>query len=857
VRTLAKATAGGGAARAAVLLVAAAALLAIAPPARAEEPSLATPPVLRSVVPADLPPDTVFPSPEVTVVLALEVGADGRVERAAVESGAGEPFDSAALAAAGRFQFEPGRLATGEAVPVAVTFRMRIQAPPPPAPAPVRLAGRLLERGTRQPLAGVAVAASAGDRVLARATTDPDGRFEMEVPEAEFTLAARPPAHQPLDAPVRARPGEQREETFLLETTGSPNETVVSAAPVLREVMRQTITAQQVAASPGTAGDTLKAVLNLPGAARPPLFTGIPILRGSAPGDSQVFLEGQQIPILYHFGGIRSTVAPTFLESVEFTPGNFSTDYGRAQGGIIDVRLRDPRPDGFHGVADLNVYDVGVALEGGLGGGWAVGGAFRRSWVDAVLPLVLPDDAQLSFQTAPRFYDFQLLASWRPDASQRLRLAFYGSLDRLVSLFDRPQGDPTITGTLAARIGFWALQANYQSSLSPTVSQETSLQLGLQEIDTQIGPQYFFDLNVKRLAFRSAWTWAPSPLAQARAGVDLRLDRARVGLNLPDSTGTEPVPPSTLPQIGTVQEVTLYQPAAFAEVRIAPLPDLAFLPGVRVDWYRDIRRWTVDPRLLVRWQPLPGTVLRAGVGLYQQPPNPAQTNPETGTPTLLPLRSLQASLGVAQAIVEGVSLEVTPFYKKLDRQVTSNPDSTYDPGAPRYVNDGTGRVYGVEALLRAAVGERFSGFLAYTFQRSLRTDPPGAEYPFEFDQPHLLTVLGTWLPGRGWSVGARVRVVSGNPSTPVVGSIYDTSADVFVPLYGAKNAERLGTFFALDIRVGKVWTFRDWSLELYLDTQNVTNRSNPEGWTYSYDYARRTETTGLPILPILGLKGVW
>ncbi len=122
---------------------------------------------------------------------------------------------------------------------------------------------------------------------------------------------------------------------------------------------------------------------------------------------------------------------------------------------------------------------------------------------------------------------------------------------------------------------------------------------------------------------------------------------------------------------------------------------------------------------------------------------------------------------------------------------------------------------------------------------------------------HLLTALGTWLPGRGWSLGARVRVVSGNPSTPVVGSIYDASADVFVPLYGAKNAERLGTFFALDIRVGKVWKFRDWSLELYLDTQNVTNRGNPEGWTYSYDYARRTETTGLPILPILGLQGVW
>ena len=828
-----------------------------APPPSPPEPSLASPPRLKELVAAEVPPGTVFPGPEVTVVLSLDVAADGRVEKASVESGSGEPFDSAALAAARGFSFEPGRLATGEAVPVTVTFRMRIQAPPPAAPQPFRLAGRLLERGTREPLADVPLLARSGSEVLARASTDAEGRFSLEVPAGPFALVAAPAGHQRLDVAVTGRPGEAREENFYLEASGGPNETVVSATPILREVMKEVLTAEQVATVPGSAGDTLKAVLNLPGAARPPFGSGLLVLRGSAPGDSRVFLEGQEIPQLYHFGGLRSTFAPPFLESVEFVPGNFSVDYGRAQGGIIDVRVRDPRADGFHGEADFNLYDVGVEMEGGLGGGWSLGGAFRRSWIDTFLSAVIPRDAHLSFSTAPRFYDFQFIATWRPDPGQRLRLMFYGSMDRVVALLDQPASDPTITGSFDARVSFYNLQADYQSTISASLRQDTSLVLGLQEIDTEIGPQYFFALKLRRLSLRSAWTLEFSPALQGRAGIDAEMFGANISLNLPNGNGPNPVPPSTLPQIGTTQDLVLYSPAAFAELRIAPAPSLSILPGLRVDWYSAIHRWSVDPRLLMRWQVAESTVLKAGIGLYQQAPQPNESAAVVGNPNLLPERSLQASIGVAQTFAPGVTLEVTPFYKALDRQVIPNSASNYDPSAPRYTNDGTGRVYGVETLLKVSIGDRFAGWLAYTFQRSLRTNPPTAQQPFDFDQPSNLTVLGTYQLGRGWSAGARFRLVSGNPDTPILNSVYDTATGVYVPVYGATNSDRLATFWALDVRVDKTWVFRDWKLTLYLDTQNVTNRKNQEGWTYNYDYTQRTPLTGLPILPILGLKGEW
>ena len=162
-----------------------------------------------------MPDGTVFPAPEVVVLLAIDVGATGQVEAVRVDQGAGEPFDSAAVAAARQFTFEPGRLTTGEPVPVTIAFRMRLTPPapaeaPPPPPPPVRLSGRLLERGTRKPLASVAVAArTTGEPV--RTTTGPDGRFALEVPESSFTVVAvagRPrPARAAHRRQARARSG--------------------------------------------------------------------------------------------------------------------------------------------------------------------------------------------------------------------------------------------------------------------------------------------------------------------------------------------------------------------------------------------------------------------------------------------------------------------------------------------------------------------------------------------------------------------------------------------------------------------------------------------------------------------------
>src|SRR5207248_10671301 len=106
-------------------------------------------------------------------------------------------------------------------------------------------------------------------------------------------------------------------------------------------------------------------------------------------------------------------------------------------------------------------------------------------------------------------------------------------------------------------------------------------------------------------------------------------------------------------------------------------------------------------------------------------------------------------------------------------------------------NAGAGRVFGLEVLIRKELSERFFGWIAYTFSRSDRIDRPGEPRRlFDFDQTHNLTAIASYKLGGGWQVGGRLRIISGNPDTPVVGARYLANFDAYLPIYGATNSLR-------------------------------------------------------------------
>jgi hypothetical protein len=259
-----------------------------------------------------------------------------------------------------------------------------------------------------------------------------------------------------------------------------------------------------------------------------------------------------------------------------------------------------------------------------------------------------------------------------------------------------------------------------------------------------------------------------------------------------------------------------------------------------------------EPRLALRYRLTARVALKGAVGLYAQPPDPTALSGVFGNPNLTPERGTQYVLGADAELPFGLSGEVDLFWKSMRDLVVS----AEDPGQPPLDNDGIGRAYGGQLLVRRTLGKRLYGWLAYTLSRSERKDHSGeAWYPFAYDQTNILTLMLTYLLPRGWQVGGRFRYVTGDPYTPVVGSFYDSVSDGYLPISGATNSARLGSFTQLDLRVDKIFTFDRWRFSGYLDVQNVFRADNPEAVGYNYNFQIAHPITGLPLLPILGVRG--
>ncbi|MBL8970794.1 MAG: TonB-dependent receptor, partial [Myxococcales bacterium] len=136
---------------------------------------------------------------------------------------------------------------------------------------------------------------------------------------------------------------------------------------------------------------------------------------------------------------------------------------------------------------------------------------------------------------------------------------------------------------------------------------------------------------------------------------------------------------------------------------------------------------------------------------------------------------------------------------------------------------------------------------------SLVQEKPGEAYkPFAFDQPHILTVIAVYKLPRGWQVGGRFRLVSGNPTTLYKDGVFNNEDGGYLNARGTQG--RLPAFHQLDLRVDKTFTYKRMLVNVYLDVINVYNHQNPEAIVYSFNLQQSTVQAGLPIIPSLGVR---
>ena len=871
--------------------------------ARAAAPSAAevVQPALQNRATIEYPAElrALDPPPSGRVVVRLVVGVDGVPKELEVTEGVHPRLDALALEAVASLRYSPATY-RGQPIEVVLSAAIEIAAPEPAAAAaggageasegasegasgageagegPVRLRGRLLEAGQRTPVGGAVILVvpappdlpvgavrrtiygeEAAPAWSVRTISDDRGDFEVRgLPDGRVRVVVLTQGFERLDYVEEVRAGSIVEVRYYARRMQvNPYRTVVSSGRQgPEEVSRRTISVEEINNLPGTQGDALKSIQNFPGVARSPFGAGLLVIRGAAPSDSKVYLGHHEIPQLFHFGAITSVFNSDILAQIDFIPGNFDSRYGDAIGGVINVNPRKPRRDGFHGYVDADLFDVGVLLEGPVKkGSFALSG--RRSYIDGILRVALPEDVGLNFTQAPRYYDYQSLFDY-PVGGGELSVRVFGSDDRLSLITRDPgqaEGDAAGTAILFHRgdVVYRKQDGPWEFLITPSFM--------FQSAKGGFGDLFRFQLDRYEFSGRAEVSRQLSRRAALRLGTEVQTGTYNITAEAPSFPAGSGLGETGVLNIAKDVGGDFASPAVYMTATIGLGERFTLLPGARAHYFaRVLKKLAVDPRLRFAWEVGDRTTIKGGVGLYSQAPDIFEFNPVWGNPNVWLERSVHTSLGIQQALEPGITIEVTGFHKHVWDRVTGSTMLYLFEGQVRpenFANQGIGRIYGGEALMRKDLTKNLFGWLSYTLMKSEVQDSPGAAWvPFDFDQRHILTVIGVYKLPRSWQLGGRFRLVSGNPTTGRTDGVYDAQGGGYLPLDGPRNGERLPAFHQLDLRVDKRWTLRRAIASVYLDVQNVYNRQNGEAWNYSFNFQQRALTTGLPIIPSLGTR---
>lgn len=834
-----------------------------------------TPPRLSKFVEVSNPSG--FEDAEVDVVLQITILESGLPGEITIDRSGGDPWDQIALEAAQQFVFEP---ALEDGVPVAVRVPFTYRFRPMPRRGPfattrferrrteatpgARYEGLVLEKGTRTPLDAITVELiDPKTQARRQAVTDSEGRFIFEgLPTTPLQLEIVTGEHEPVSTSVKpSLAATEPSPAVYLDPVGAAEYlTVVKDRPPPAVASQVTLREDELRRTPGTFGDPTRVVQTLPGVARSPFGLGFYAVRGSSFENTGFFIDGHPALFLYHLLGGPGILAPDLVGQLDFYPGGYPVKYGRFATGAVVVTTKDPPDDRWHADVEIDLLKAtgvfSIPFQGGRGIATV---SFRRSYYELILPLVNPD-VSLSY------LDYQARVTYAITPDVKFRFIALGAEDRFgQSGANEDTGEERSSDFV---LGFHRLLTEVEWTIQPGLDVESSLlwehdrnnvERTSEDDDTITADfaGYFF-------SWRNEVNWRPSKTLLLSGGVDSFFSDLGASLRIPSfSPVGDPRPPIFDPIIVSSR---LSGPFNSADPWISldweVAPGLRVIPGMRATlaWYGDGLKAAPDPRMSIRWEFVPGWTMTAMGALSHEVPAPFQYLEPYGDPEIPLTRGAQGSFGFEWMPGDGWLVKIEGYYNHLFNMVrpagsnSVGDDGNVDQGF--WASDMQGRGYGLEVFIRKEFGGRHYGWVSYTLARAERLRPPTDWVLYEGDQTHNLNVAWSVILGRDWSVGARFTLTSGNFYQPIVGARYDADRDSYEPIY-ALESERFDVYHRLDLRLDKRWRFDTWMMEVYLDIQNVYNASNPETQRYSYDYRLKTEGAGIPILPTIGVRGVF
>lgn len=701
---------------------------------------------------------------------------------------------------------------------------------------------------TMQIVDGVTLAPVAGASITTSTATvqsGVDGMFTIDV-AAAAEVAVVAPGYEP------ARELVTDGGTIVLFRIGALGEVIEVTRRAPRRDGAQ-LARDEIRYQPGGSNDGLSAVRAMPGVgSAPPTAGGRLVIRGSAPEDSLLAIDGVPVPFLYHAFNNTTIVPVSLIGAIEYTASGFGITEGRATGGLVEISTDDTPITKLAGEASASFTEastqLAVPLRPGLGA--RLGG--RRSTVDLIAPLAIPDDFSIGFTTPPRFYDAFAQLDWRPRAVERAVLLGLVSYDRIGIVNRDPASDLPMELSATGRFG--RLIASWHHDGSKLANRLVGA-IGFDRLDTTLDAGQELHAGEALALLRDDATLAATRWLTVRAGAAVAIEDHTINARtfvLP----SEGIPPERLDDL-TVHEIDARYDAnyaaSYASLELTPVARSSVELGTRIEYYGHVHQLRALPRLRASLA-LGRVLLRGTLGAYARDLDQLEGVSTALPPEVARHTTLTAELEVA----EGVTASVAVFHAhRGDLVIEQHPDLPTMDQRPLvdelYGSGGRGSSWGGEALVRYRRGATF-GWLSYSYGRSRRDDGPATpQRSTATDQPHLVSAVISTQRAQ-WRFGARWQLASGQTYTEVVGASYFPELDRYVPILGAPFAARYPTSHQLDLRVERTWQRRGWRLIGFIDVTNTYRNGRVVRYQYDRAYATRTPIEDMIPLPSVGIR---
>lgn len=639
-------------------------------------------------------------------------------------------------------------------------------------------------------------------------------------------------------------------------------EVTVRAKPFLKvsesPVSLRTLNATEIERQPGAGRDVSKVLQALPGVASRATFRNDIIIRGGSPGENKFYLDGIEVPNINHFATQGSSGGPVgllnvnFIREVDFYSGAFPANRANGLSSVISFKQKDGNPDALITNFALGSSDAALTFDGPLGKKADFIFSARRSYLQFLF-------AALKLPFLPTYNDSQFKLNYRINQKNKITFIGLGALDQFAlntkvndKVTDSTQREYNeyILGNIPSQnqwnytVGVnWThfSKHSYQNVVASRNMLKNMAVRYIDNVETEVNKLLDYSSFEAENKLRFEHTYSQNGW---RVNAGFGYEYVRYNNETFNRIAIMGVPVT----IDYTSNLYLSKGSLFGQVSRSLMNERLNLSlGLRSD-ISNYSKSLMNPldqlsplfsanfRMTEKWS-LNGNVARfhqlpAYTVLGYRDANGELVNKNNDVKYI---RADHFVLGTEYLTNFNSRFTVEGFFKKYSRYPYSVVDSISLAnlgtdfgvvGNEAVTSTSSGRSYGVEFLYQQKLIKGFYGIVAYTFVTSEFKDKNDAYIPSSWDSKNIVSLTGGKRFNKGWEVGMRWLFSGGSPYTPYdvatssLKQVWDVNGRGVLD-YNQLNAQREGAYHQLNVRVDKKLFFEKFSMNFYLDIQNL------------------------------------